>query len=513
MTRLATKFLSSAAFLALVASPGFAQVPAHGTVPEITASNIFTPTSSYSTANPNATFEWNIMHNDSAGYAPFDTQHLEISTPNSPPVTIDMLTNSQCVQMAIRIFKCLVQYPMSTADMTGSSVSVTARYYATKNGGSYQGYHRDFGTVNGQAGSTGSVTGGGGSTIPPVTQIPPHTSITADTPYQITVSSSLPNYSTSNNIVPINLVISPNSPPSSISPAFANELVEIKSPTGTVKSLNIASECTRSAPNNMTLTCNTSYVLPAADAAQPNLIFEGRYFAQDYYATTQTLWTGYSSGSTLLQGTVTGGGGTINCPPESNPMMPTNTNTNINGSVFEFIQNISDVCPNTFWIDPPIAIGYSYSVAGGSFESVTLPSLQTVADTDGYTLHYNLNGWQSVPAAPSSQYVFPSPVSQYQIKGIDPALALNLHDPAAFAMGVKLTNLSGPQVKIMQIPMPLSTGVILDDPIHERLERARILRDGIRLREIADPVQGKPLKSELKKISPKPEKANTLSRR
>lgn len=463
MSPLATRILLSTLTVGAMTSAALAQVPPHGTVTELNpAVYIVTPTVAYSTANPNASFEWSIMHMGVT--SPFDAQFLEISTPNSPPMTINMLTNTACVQQAPPIFKCLVQYPLSTADMANSTVTMTSRYYISKNGGSFERYDRHFAPISGTAGSTSSNTSGGGTTIPPISPIPPHTSIAADTSYNINVTSSLPNYSSSNNILPINLVITPNSPPGSITTPLTNELVEIKSPTGAVKSLNIASECTRSGVNNLTLTCSTSYVLPSADAAQPNLIFEGRYFANALYPNSQ-IWTGYSQGSTLLQGTpTTGGGTTVNCPTESNPMMPTNTNTNVNGSVFEFAQNVSDVCPNTFWIDPPIAIGYSYAVSGAKFESVTLPSLQTVADTNGYTLHYNLNGGQSIPVMPSNQHLFPNPVSQYQVKGIDHTLGLNLHDPTAFAMGVKLTNFSGQQVKITQIPMPLGTGVVLDNP-------------------------------------------------
>lgn len=471
MKTITVKTLCLATFLLSAVGTAAAQVPPHGTVPATSAMSYIQQGAQYSTPNPNANFLFGISLQNSAGAPPYDLQYLEITAPNSAPMTINVLTNTNCAPQnspsSASIYECQVQYPLSTADMINSSVIVTARHYATKNAGATEIYHRKTQSINGTAGSIGTTSGGGGSTpIPPVSPIPPHSSVTADTPYQISVSSSLANYSPTNNIIPINLVITPNSPPTSLSLPFGNELVEIKSPNGAVKTLHIPSHCTRSGFNNMTLTCNTTYVLPASDASQPNLLFEGRYFANDYLNNTLIVWTGYSRGSTLLQGTTTGGGFTgTNCPPETNPMMPTNTNSNINGSVFTFTQNTADVCGSTFWIDPPIAIGYSYAVEGGEFESVKLPGLQTVADSNGYTLHYNLGGWQTVPVMAGDQHVFPSPVAQYQVKGIDPSIGLNLHDPAAFAMGIKLTNPSGSQVKITQVPMPLGTGVVIERDI------------------------------------------------
>ena len=510
MKHLPLKIISAAALSLGTVLPAAAQVPAHGSVPNTPAASYIQQGSTYSTSNPNANFIYGVQLNDAQGFPPFQQQFLEISAPNTAPMTINMLTSTACTQTSPRGFECQIQYPLSTADMTGPSANITTRYYVSKNSGSYQGYHRKFETMNGTAGSTGTASGGGGNTIPPMTTIPPHTTITGDTNYLVDVIPNVQNFNPTTNVLPISLEFMPNSPPTSISLPFANELVEVKSPNGAVKSVNIAAECTRL---GMILECETTYVLQPADMALQVLPIEARYYANDYYNNTQILWTGYSRGEGIMNNTTVGSGSGFNgtnCPPETAPMMPTNTNSNVNGSVFTFTQNPADVCDDTFWIDPPIAIGYSYAVSGGEFESVTLPSLQTVADNNGYTLHYNSGGAQSVAVMPGQQFIFPSPVSGYQIKGIDMSLALGLHDPAAFAMGVKLTNPTGAQVKITQIPMPASTGVVLDRPIHERFERVRPMT-GVGVATQIKPSVAKPVRVAPGKIAPKavePEKVD-----
>ena len=57
-----------------------------------------------------------------------------------------------------------------------------------------------------------------------------------------------------------------------------------------------------------------------------------------------------------------------------------------------------DIDPGTIvdgeivFIDPDIAIGYTYAVTGASFASVQAPSLSAVPDTDGYLLAFSFNG-------------------------------------------------------------------------------------------------------------------------
>ena len=109
------------------------------------------------------------------------------------------------------------------------------------------------------------------------------------------------------------------------------------------------------------------------------------------------------------------------------------------------------------WIDPVIAVGYTYEVTGAEFYSVTAPSLATVDDADGvYTLNY---GTFSVTLAAGEEHVFASPVSMFDILGIDTGLELDPSDAAAFATGVAFTNIdpNATFINVWQTPITFDT--------------------------------------------------------
>ena len=300
--------------------------------------------------------------------------------------------------------------------------------------------------VFGQAGSTGATSSSGGgsnsSTLPNLSSIPPTQTITSLTSYQIAITPSPATYSVNSPTQIVNFTITPVG--STVQPpAYVNELIELSSNTGQIVSVSPQTDCTR---NNNVLTCTKSYTMPATDLLEPFRQLTVRYYADRLIQNTQTPWTGFSQGfqSISQSPSATGGNsgvGTQTCTAENNPLMPDQTG---NGT-FTFNIPAGDVCPTDFWIDPPIARGYSYTVTGAKFESVTMPSLQTVNDSSGYLLEFPPSDFgPDVWLNASETHNFTYPVNNFTIQGINPSLALNPNDPAAFATGIDLTTPTGP---------------------------------------------------------------------
>lgn len=228
-------------------------------------------------------------------------------------------------------------------------------------------------------------------------------------------------------------------------PPYVNELIELRSDTGAVISVSPQTDCTRS--NNI-LTCSKNYTLPASDLSQPVRQMYVRYYADRLISNTQTAWIGFSQGSQIITQVSSGNssGGTQTCTSEANPLMPTQSG---NGT-FTFTIPAGDMCPNDFWIDPPIAGGYDYTVSGAKFESVTMPSLQTVNDSSGYLLEFPPSNFgPGVRLDAGETHIFTYPVNNFSINGINPSLALDPNDVSAFATGMNLSTPTGP-VEITQ---------------------------------------------------------------
>jgi hypothetical protein len=84
--------------------------------------------------------------------------------------------------------------------------------------------------------------------------------------------------------------------------------------------------------------------------------------------------------------------------------------------------------------------GYTYTATNAQFDFVQAPSFASVADPDGYTVTVGLNDFALLPGV---QLIFPSPVSQFTLTGIDPALNLDPNNPLAFPLGVGFDNITG----------------------------------------------------------------------
>ena len=88
------------------------------------------------------------------------------------------------------------------------------------------------------------------------------------------------------------------------------------------------------------------------------------------------------------------------------------------------------------FIDPAIAIGYTYKIGAGNpnFASVQLPKIQT----GHYTLTYTVGGkTQTVSVAPGAVYSFPvGGVASFTVTGVDKSLALDPTNSNAFITGL-----------------------------------------------------------------------------
>jgi len=430
-----------------------AQIPPDGTVPLSSASMNVTQSGQYSTTAPFANLNVAVTINHGNAFAPYDEEYLEISAPSSAPIYVDIAT--ACTRMANRMLDCFFQYPLSTTDMLANNITVSARYYVKKNWPPYEGYYKNGTLVSGQAGSTGNAgsSGSGSVTLPTLTQIPPHGYVIADHSYRIEITPTPSQYSTSSPTLRVDFTIEPQGV-GHLAPPFANELIELKSDTGAVVSVSPQSDCTRYGAGNRSLNCTKFYTMPASDLSEPVRQLQVRYYADGTISNSQISWVGYSAGWKIITKSTSGGGTPTagNCDPETQPMMPTSSNTTT--GTFTFTIPSSGVCAGEFWIDPPVAAGYDYTISGAHFEKVKMPGLLSVPDTDGYTVAYPFNNMlPSVSLQAGEEFTFPVPVNSLKITGINPQLSLDPADQMAFPAGIDVTTPTGSNVTITQTPI------------------------------------------------------------
>lgn len=136
---------------------------------------------------------------------------------------------------------------------------------------------------------------------------------------------------------------------------------------------------------------------------------------------------------------------------EENALLPDEIDEN-GRFVFDIDGNI--VGTQIFFIDPEIAVGYTYEIDGSEFTAVQAPSLNAVADGDGmYTLMF---GTEMVTLLPGEIYTFTDSVTSFKITGIDEALMLDPTDTTAFVTGVSIESTSG-SVTVTQAPITINT--------------------------------------------------------
>jgi hypothetical protein len=434
--------------------PGIVQAqmpPDNGTTPNSAGQIAVSPTALYSTASPMAKLSLNLTLNSFWAFAPFTGEYLEISSPNSNTMMVNIA--SSCTRTVGRMLACNVNFPLSTASMAGSYALVTTRYYAHKLIPTEVGYLKSVISVSGQAGSTGASSTGGPPPLPTMSAIPPHNTVGASTAVNISSTNTPSTYSTASPPIKVDFTIlgAWNSNWS----APSNELLELASSTGATTPVPVASACTRSGPSNTTLTCSAYYSLSTAQLAAQNTQISVRYLANGYVGTNAFQLYSQNYNTLVQQPVVTTGGGSTSgplCTTQSAPMMPTSIDPN-GGFVFSI--PTGNLCAGVFWIDPPVASAYTYTISGAMFASVVAPDVTSVPDRDGFLVSVAAaRAVKSQRIATGAVLDFPRPVRQFTISDIDPRLGLLVNNPMAFPTGLELTNVTGTTVTITQTPRP-----------------------------------------------------------
>jgi hypothetical protein len=122
-------------------------------------------------------------------------------------------------------------------------------------------------------------------------------------------------------------------------------------------------------------------------------------------------------------------------------------------SVGAYMFNISVIAGQTYFVDPAVATGYTYTTGAGNpnFASVELPAIQTAP----YTVSFLNNGVQETDTvAPSTVLTFPSGgVGTFTVTGIDPADNLDPANATAFVTGLTFVSsgsFTGTQTPIVE---------------------------------------------------------------
>jgi hypothetical protein len=128
---------------------------------------------------------------------------------------------------------------------------------------------------------------------------------------------------------------------------------------------------------------------------------------------------------------------------ETLPLLPDRTDEVGEVPVYHFEVPILDP-GEIIWIDPIVAIGYTYEVTGAEFTHVQAPAFATVPDSDGYRVSV---GGQSFSLGVGEILDFAgaglSSVNRFTLDGIDPALLLDPTSAIAFPLGISLASPSG----------------------------------------------------------------------
>jgi PEP-CTERM motif len=120
--------------------------------------------------------------------------------------------------------------------------------------------------------------------------------------------------------------------------------------------------------------------------------------------------------------------------------------------VYQYTMTV--VAGTTYFIDPPVAVGYSFAIGAGdpNFASVLLPAVQA----NPFDVSFVYNGMSfSDMVAPKTVFDFPTlGVDAFTVTGIDPADGLDPADTTAFITGLTFTGdgtFNGTQTPITEV--------------------------------------------------------------
>lgn len=125
---------------------------------------------------------------------------------------------------------------------------------------------------------------------------------------------------------------------------------------------------------------------------------------------------------------------------EFTPLLPNDPDPN-NG-IFTFdLAEIEDL-GEIFFIDPPVSVGYIYTVEDAEFAAIQAPSLATISDPDGFII--SIAGQADIILLGGELLDLSGlGITTFTLSGIDPSLMLDPANPLAFPLGVSLENLTG----------------------------------------------------------------------
>jgi len=146
------------------------------------------------------------------------------------------------------------------------------------------------------------------------------------------------------------------------------------------------------------------------------------------------------------------------------PVLPSNGEADENGEFhFELPATTSGLgVDEPIWIDPVVAIGYTYTAENGVFTSVTMPSLATVNDVDGYEL-WLFDGTDFIFSgafAAGERFDFLSGVNMFRIMDITPNLELDPFAQDAFPIGITYDALGTDPVHITMKAVEFDTDAV-----------------------------------------------------
>lgn len=124
---------------------------------------------------------------------------------------------------------------------------------------------------------------------------------------------------------------------------------------------------------------------------------------------------------------------------EDAPLLPQNLQLDGAAPVFEF--DVSGAVENQFiFVDPEVAVGYTYTVEDAQIAAIKAPTLAAVNDVDGYVVTLP-NGDQFTLLPGEELDLSLAPVSSFVLTGINPALGIEPTDQTTFVLGLQLTAL------------------------------------------------------------------------
>ncbi|WP_425404419.1 choice-of-anchor L domain-containing protein [Hwanghaeella sp.] len=123
---------------------------------------------------------------------------------------------------------------------------------------------------------------------------------------------------------------------------------------------------------------------------------------------------------------------------EFTPLLPASQDEETGTFTFDLPETLD--LEEVFFIDPPVAVGYTYEVTDAEFKTIVAPSLAVVPDSDGYTIEIDGQVFTLLPGG--SLDVSGLGASEFVLTGIDEALLLDPANFLAFPLGVALQNLT-----------------------------------------------------------------------